>query len=458
MISNNLPLGGIAILDKVEKEYSFVSKIFKGVAGKSKDFEGRVKVLLHNRLTHAVSIHQILPTSSPELFELLGMKDTPSERSLYRALKIIGQNFSLVHEKYQGLLMEYKLICKKQIVDSSSSFLEGNKTDLAKHGYSRDKRPDKRQINFGISTGINDIPTALTISSGNSNDHVQMKHIVNIAGKVLAPKSLFIFDSGGNSANLKKKIRMMKFHYLTFRQKKLKTYKRYIKNFKIEDAVPMLINDRCYFCIKKKEKDEIKYIFFCEELWEDQIRKKEKKFKRQKEKGNKKLKERKHMTLPSDKGWVELEPVLQETLAEIDNPYINNIEGFFILESSVDASPVAILKLYKERDKAEKFIRDLKEGIEMRPIRHWSKDAIIGALFISFLAKALINLTLISCKNPLVKNLKLLKKYLINLSVTIIYPKNAFRVLIVSNVSPPIRAIFDDFLDRYGQKELDLRW
>jgi transposase len=85
------------------------------------------------------------------------------------------------------------------------------------------------------------------------------------------------------------------------------------------------------------------------------------------------------------------------------------------------------LKLYKERDKAEKFFRALKEGIELRPLRHWNKWSIVGVFFISFLANLLINLTLFLNKNSPVKQAKLLKKFLINLTVTVAYPKNGFR-------------------------------
>ncbi|MFQ6617941.1 MAG: hypothetical protein ACE5QV_04550 [Fidelibacterota bacterium] len=99
---------------------------------------------------------------------------------------------------------------------------------------------------------------------------------------------------------------------------------------------------------------------------------------------------------PSDKGWVELFPSLQATINRLDNPYVNGIEGFFILESSVDADPDKILSLYKGRDKAEKFVRSLKEGNELRPLRHFSKWVVIGAVFICFLATALINLTSLS--------------------------------------------------------------
>jgi len=93
-------------------------------------------------------------------------------------------------------------------------------------------------------------------------------------------------------------------------------------------------------------------------------------FERQKEKGNKLLKKRKTEKIPSDKGWIELIPQLQKTLLTMDNPYLNGIEGFFILESSVDIETEKILRLYKTRDKAEKFIRALKAGLELHPIRY----------------------------------------------------------------------------------------
>jgi transposase len=64
---------------------------------------------------------------------------------------------------------------------------------------------------------------------------------------------------------------------------------------------------------------------------------------------------------------------------------VTGLEGFFILESSVDDEPENILEAYKNQDMAEKFIRDLKEGAEMRSIRHWSKYAVIGFVLIVFL-------------------------------------------------------------------------
>ena len=85
---------------------------------------------------------------------------------------------------------------------------------------------------------------------------------------------------------------------------------------------------------------------------------------------------------------------------------MTGLEGFFILESSVDDEPENILEAYKNRDMAEKFIRDLKEGAEMRPIRHWSKHAVIGFVLIVYLTKVLVSLTQFFCKNDALGQLR----------------------------------------------------
>lgn len=462
MKSNTLSLGGVSLIDKVEKDFGLISGVFGGLTKKAKDFEGRIKVLLYNRLTHAVAVHQILNTYPSEAFELLGMKDDPSERSLYRSLELVGKFYPVVMERYQDVLKKHGLVDTQQLMDFSSTYFEGEKADLGAYGYSRDRRPDRKQVNLGISTGINDIPCALTIQRGNVQDKKHIRTLLNVTSRVLEENSLLIFDAGANSKSNKELIRKMDFHYLTLKPKKVKTYRKYVRLFSRGALQRFEINNREYLCVKKRDGDEFLYIFFSPQLFEDQIRKKEVRFERQKKKGNELVKKaERHKPVekyPSDKGWVELFPSLQATLNRLDNPYVTGIEGFFILESSVNTSPEKILSLYKNRDKAEKFVRSLKEGTELRPIRHWTKWAIIGAVFICFLATALINLTLRLSKNSPVKNLKLLKKFLTNLTLTIVYPKNRFRLAIVSNISPPIQGIFGDFVHRYGDKNLGLRW
>ncbi|MEM0466890.1 MAG: transposase [Candidatus Thermoplasmatota archaeon] len=286
-----------------------------------------------------------------------------------RTLERIGKRFPIIFQRYQQFLKQHGLIDEKQVVEFSSSYLEGRKAELANYGYSRDKRPDKQQINFGISTGINGIPTALTIQKGNVQDKKHMCEIFRLVSALLPEDSLLIFDTGANTKENKQKIRGKNFHFLTLRAKHVNSYKKYLTFFKQHntDVVNIVVNDRPYVCVKKKEDDDdsVSYIFFSPELYDEQMQIKEQKFERKKQQGNKLLKKRKHPVLPFDEGWVQLIPCLQRTLQDIENPYINGLEGFFILESSVDTEPENILRLYKQRDVAEKFIRALKEGLEL---------------------------------------------------------------------------------------------
>ena len=90
----------------------------------------------------------------------------------------------------------------------------------------------------------------------------------------------------------------------------MKGYKKWISYFKVkikENQVKHFeINGRHYTCVKKIEGKEILYILFCPELYESQIIAKERKFRKNIEKGNKILTRRKKEKYPSEKGWVQL--------------------------------------------------------------------------------------------------------------------------------------------------------
>lgn len=460
----SFPLGGLALVESVEKRFGVFSTIFGGLGGRARDFIPLVKFHVCNRLTHSVSVNQLLAVYPAELLERLGAEKPSSERSLNRTLERIGKSFPIELLRYQNLIKLHGLADRIQVIDFSSTYLDGE-SELAKLGHSRDHRPDKPQITFGIATGLNAVPTALTIQAGNVQDKTHMKTMLRLVPNLLLPGSLLIFDCGGSTKKNKARILELGYNYLTFKPKHVGPYAKLIKYFgeNIELATNCEINGRHYSCVKKKPEEEggreVLYICFCPELHEGQLKAKERKFERQKEKGNKTLKARKRPILPSDKGWVHLLPSLQRTLpaGKVENPYITGIEGFFVLESSVDAEPEKILRLYKKRDTAEKFFRAMKEGVELRPIRHWSPNAVIGIFFVSFLANFLINLTVLLAKkaeaenaantplvpgrteSQLVTNAKLLKKFLISLTLTVVYPKDGFRFTVLSNVTFPNR-------------------
>ncbi len=176
-----------------------------------------------------------------------------------------------------------------------------------------------------------------------------------------------------------------------------------------------------------------------EKLYQEQVLKRNKKYQKlleKNDKNHKKVKKGKNLgSVITKEGYIILHGSIQKTLAPISNPFINGLEGFFALESSVNDEPAKILSLYKDRDKAEKFIRGLKDGLDLRPIRHWSDLAIRGYLLLTFLTNFLVNLTL-----------------------TVAYPPNAFKFTVLSNVSNEVISILGDFVKKYDDNSLKLRW
>lgn len=438
--------GPIALMNKIENKYHFFEIIFGGLGGKAKSLPESAKLFSYNKLAESISINKIMDIYPNELLQEIGFNKTISDRTLYRNLERIGNNYKFVMSNYQKFLKMNCLSSNEQFIDFSSSYFEGNNSELGALGYSRDKQPGKEQIVWGISTGINNIPTALTIQKGNVCDKTHFKFMLKTVSKVLDKESLLIFDCGGNTAKNKEKVIEKEFNYLTLKAKQKGFYRRHIELFASQTKYSFVINKRIYFCAKFKEENEIRYIFFSPDLKKDQIEKREKKFQRDLTKGDKILKKinkgkpiGEHI---SRRGNIILRGEVQTSLSKIINPFLTSLEGYFILESSVDSTPQKILRLYKQRDKAEKLIRDMKEGTDLRPIRHWNKQVVIGYLLIVFLTNCLVKLTHFLSGSSVVKNLKLLKKYLNNLTVTIIYRENSLKEQVLSNYSEEIRLIF----------------
>ena len=461
MKSVTFSIGSVALIDKVNVSFGLFDFLFDGIKGKAKDLKECAKLHIYNKLAQGVPVNHFLDMYPEELFKQLGFKEKPSERDLYRSIERIGNKFLFVMEKYQQLIKKNNLVSQEQFFDWSSSYFEGQKSAFGRLGYSRDHEPGKKQLTFGVATGTNKIPIAMTIQKGNVQDKKHFKFMLKTAEAVLSEGSVLIFDCGANTKKNKALVRKKGFHYLTLKAKKRKTYAHYMRLFKEQAKVKIEINGIVYKCVKVFNGDEIEYVFFSEKLEKEQVNKREKKFVKELEKNDKKLaKVKKGKTLEtyvSSEGYIHTKGSIQKTM-KLENPFITGLEGFFILEGSLDTEPDQTLRLYKDKDKIEKLIRDMKEGTELRPIRHWNKSAIRGALLIVFLANAIINLTLLHARNPLVKNVKLLKKYLNNLTLTVVYPPKAFKFVVLSNISEEILSILGDFILRYEDKSLKLRW
>jgi len=232
-------------------------------------------------------------------------------------------------------------------------------------------------------------------------------------------------------------------------------YKKYVELYKKSSKEILYANGIKYKCVKIKEEDN-KYIFYSKNLYKKLKRNRNRKFKRELKKNEPvlaKVKKGKEIErFISREGDIITKGVLQKSLIGGKNPYITGLEGFFVLESSVNEDAYKILKLYKSKDIIEKLIRNMKEGTELRPINHITKEAVIGYLIVVFIANCIIQLSHFLSKSNVDKNLKLLKKTLNCLTVTFIYDKSVLGFSVLSNISQEIREILGDSLKEFREK------
>ena len=102
-------------------------------------------------------------TSLPDLFGL----DDVNENDLYRAMDwLLARQPKIERKLAKRHLSTGGLV----LYDLSSKWLEGDKCPLGAHGYSRDGRSGKLQINFGLLTDEKGRPISVSVYKGNRAD------------------------------------------------------------------------------------------------------------------------------------------------------------------------------------------------------------------------------------------------------------------------------------------------
>ncbi|MBV8138592.1 MAG: IS1634 family transposase [Deltaproteobacteria bacterium] len=105
-------------------------------------------------------------TLSSSLGELLDLSDCDEER-LYRAMDWLLPRQAQIEKT---LARRHLSGATLALYDVTSTYFEGRACPLARHGYSRDHRRDKLQINLGLLTNAEGCPVAVEVFEGNTAD------------------------------------------------------------------------------------------------------------------------------------------------------------------------------------------------------------------------------------------------------------------------------------------------
>ena len=105
-------------------------------------------------------------TLTSTLGELLELSDCDEEQ-LYRAMDWLLPQQARIE---QALARRHLSDASLALYDVTSTYFEGRCCPLARYGYSRDGKPDKLQITFGLLTNADGCPVAVEVFEGNTAD------------------------------------------------------------------------------------------------------------------------------------------------------------------------------------------------------------------------------------------------------------------------------------------------
>ncbi len=104
--------------------------------------------------------------STTSLGSLLGVEEA-TEDELYAAMDWLLEHQERIEQR---LAKRYLQPGGVVLYDLSSTYVEGEHCPLAKRGYSRDGRPGKAQVEFGLLTNAEGVPVAVEAFAGNTAD------------------------------------------------------------------------------------------------------------------------------------------------------------------------------------------------------------------------------------------------------------------------------------------------
>jgi len=149
--------------------------------------------LLHGDSKLATARHCQNETTATTLGEQLSLQDL-DEHECYLAMDWLLERQESMQKK---LAKKHLADGGPVLFDLSSSYFEGHTCPLAKHGYSRDKRGDLPQVNYGMYCNADGVPIGVEVLAGNESDRVAFPKAVERVRNDFGHKNvIFIGDRG----------------------------------------------------------------------------------------------------------------------------------------------------------------------------------------------------------------------------------------------------------------------
>ena len=303
---------------------------------------------------------------------------------LYRALDFVDEHRERLEE---GLFLRGRDLFHLEVdlvfFDTTSTYFEGEGPEgLAGRGYSRDKRPDLMQVMIGLVMTREGIPVAHHVFPGDTADITLFTHaIADLRKRFAVRRVVVVADRGVASEPLLEALDQEGIGYIIgipLRRWKAagKALKRAGRYHEVADNLR----------VKEVWEEGQRYVV-ChnpEREVEDSRRRAEIVAMLEE-----KLKRGGLVGLAKRKGQGRYLEVRDGGEAGIDWKKVKEDErydGKYVLRSNTEMSAEEIALAYKGLWRVEQGFREMKSGLELRPIRHWTPSRVRGHIMVCFLA------------------------------------------------------------------------
>jgi len=297
--------------------------------------------------------------------------------------------------------------------DITSSYFEGGGPSMAKHGKSRGRRPDKRQIVIGLLVTDEGIPIAHEVFDGDEADKATVvKAIDDLKKRFKLKRVIFVADRSMVSQTSLDYIKEQGYSYIvTLKKRRLneveepieatflhleekeKSYEKKEKEERLFSEYRSKDGSRYLVCLNpEKKKDDEVYRVTRIEKGKRELKKIKRSVETSRLKNREKLLKkaalaldrtnRKYFSYSSPKNGSFSYSLIKETVQKEEK-----LDGIFLIKSTAyDLSPQELIRQYKNLAQVERAFKEIKDFLRIRPIRHHRDYRVKAHVFICVLS------------------------------------------------------------------------
>lgn len=217
-IQSALDYGASYLLDAIWKELKLSACIRSHTAKQQYtiDIVPPVKAMVFNRLLDPSSKLQVSEWVTTQVIDEVYPHEIPLHH-YYRSLEYVMEHKqSLEEDVFWSVNDIFNIDLSLVFYDLTSSYFEGECCPLSRYGYSRDHRPDRRQIEIGLVVNRDGIPIAHEVWEGNVKDATTVPDtLAALQNRFGIKRCVFVGDNGMATPETIKQLRESKYEYIT---------------------------------------------------------------------------------------------------------------------------------------------------------------------------------------------------------------------------------------------------